>query len=90
MSSSVAWDSAYAKVSLSFEEGKREISRVLHDGSALEKFYQMLMAQGVSPPDAKDMCYGQSSVMKVSRHQTEFKAGVGGTVTAIKAVNVAT
>ena len=87
MSSSVAWDCA--DDSLSFEEGKREVSRVLHDGSALEKFHQMLMAQGVSPQDAKEMCYGQS-VMKVSRHQTEFKAEVGGTVNAIKAVNVAT
>ena len=40
------------------QEGAEMVARTLTDGSALEKFEQMLVAQGVSEGDARELCHG--------------------------------
>ena len=42
----------------SAEDGTRMIAETLTDGSALAKFRQMLVCQGVSEQDAQELCHG--------------------------------
>ena len=42
----------------SAKEGTRMVEEVLNDGSALAKFREMLVCQGVSEENAQELCHG--------------------------------
>ena len=44
----------------SAEDGARTVAKTLTDGSALAKFRQMLVCQGVSERDAEELCHGDT------------------------------
>ena len=54
-----------AKLSASSEEGEEKIARSLQDGSALEKFRQMLKSQGVASNVADILCSKDKDVFTI-------------------------
>lgn len=54
-----------AKLSASPEEGAAKIAHALKDGSALEKFRQMLKSQGVASKVADDLCSKDQDVFEI-------------------------
>lgn len=72
------------------DEGKAEIMKVLQSGEALQKFCDMLVAQGVAKIDAEELCFNldNNNVLKKAPFQTEIKvqsANAGGIITGIDA-----
>ncbi|XP_067125227.1 thymidine phosphorylase-like [Centruroides vittatus] len=66
------------------DEAKILIRRALTDGSALEKFYQILVHQGVDKDVARKCVENPSSVLPNTKHVTEFKYnGSAGVVIGI-------
>ena len=71
----------------SFDEGYQKIWSVLHDGSAKQKFKEMIIAQGVDESVAEELCSGSNSfdVLPLSRFKTEINVDIEGVITAINA-----
>ncbi|TRY70721.1 hypothetical protein TCAL_10300 [Tigriopus californicus] len=76
---------------ISLEEGEIAIKTVLDDGSALSKFRDMIMLQGVSRETAEDLCHGSIwKALKSPQTTTDIKAKKSGVVRNINARKVAT
>lgn len=69
-----------------FEEGKRKIEEVLGNGKALEKFQQMLIAQGVNEENAAKVCQSPLDILPVSSNKTVIYAKESGFVSGIDAL----
>jgi len=63
----------------SVDEGRQRITETLNNGTALEKFKQMLIRQRVSEEVAQQLCYGDSAVvLPMAAHTIEIKSPVAG------------
>ncbi|XP_037070022.1 thymidine phosphorylase-like isoform X1 [Pollicipes pollicipes] len=72
------------------EEGCRQMATALHDGSALDKFQQMLESQGVSQQNAQQLCRGDPwGVLTKADHVESVPATATGYVSDIDAMTVA-
>ncbi|XP_037071240.1 thymidine phosphorylase-like [Pollicipes pollicipes] len=72
------------------ELGCRQMATALHDGSALDKFQQMLESQGVSQQSARQLCRGDPwSVLTKADHVESVPATATGYVSNIDAMTVA-
>lgn len=69
----------------------RELVRAsLRDGSALDAFRRMLVRQGVSEADARNVCEGDAwTVLPRARHATPVRAVRGGFVADIGGIPIA-
>lgn len=65
---------------MSFEEGQEVIKATLTDGSAMEKFRQMIVAQGVKDEVASRVANIStvSEVLPAALHVTELKSRATG------------
>lgn len=71
-------------------EGRGLVRAVLRDGSALDVFLRMLVKQGVSEADARQVCSGDPwAVLPRAKHVTSVAAARGGVVRAIAGLDVA-
>lgn len=72
----------------SFEEGQQKIHKSISDGSALQKFKQMIIYHGVKPETAEDLCKDPLSALpRVPSSQiTPLKADKSGIVTDLDAL----
>ncbi|PIK55346.1 Thymidine phosphorylase [Apostichopus japonicus] len=80
----------------SIEEGESKLKSVLDDGSALEKFKDMVIAQGVKPSLAQRLVDVDLtdidniwSVLDKSENVTDIKTTAGGYVSEIDAISLA-
>jgi len=74
----------------SAEVGRERLQAVLTDGSALDKFRQMLEAQGVSSADAQELCHGDPWKVLTSAPRVESVAApTVGYVSGVDAMAVA-
>ncbi|ELU04346.1 hypothetical protein CAPTEDRAFT_103958 [Capitella teleta] len=75
----------------SFEEGREVIKATLEDGTAMEKFRQMIVAQGATDEVASRVANIStvSEVLPAALHITELKSRVTGYVTEIDAYTCA-
>ncbi|ELU15865.1 hypothetical protein CAPTEDRAFT_201070 [Capitella teleta] len=76
---------------VSFEEGQEVIKATLTDGSAMEKFRQMIVAQGVKDEVASRVANIStvSEVLPAALHVTELKSRATGYVTEVDAYTCA-
>ncbi|XP_077984719.1 thymidine phosphorylase-like [Glandiceps talaboti] len=75
------------------EEGIAKINQVLHNGSAIKKFQNMIVAQGVKEDVAERLCdrdTGPWSELREAKHKTELKCNKTGSVGSINALELAT
>ncbi|XP_048466480.1 thymidine phosphorylase isoform X2 [Rhincodon typus] len=72
----------------SFKAGEKAIKDVLKNGSALDKFLAMLVAQGVTTDFAEYLCQGKE-ILKRAAKQEELKAEAEGIVQAIHSLPLA-
>ncbi|XP_078091837.1 thymidine phosphorylase isoform X2 [Mustelus asterias] len=72
----------------SLKAGEKAIQDVLKNGSALDKFQAMLVAQGVTTDLANDLCEGKGGLRRAEK-QEELKAQAGGIVQAIHSLPIA-
>ena len=72
-----------AKRTISLEEGKKLLKGVIDDGSAFQKFREMVIAQGGDVSYIDDV-----SKFEVSKHVVEIKADKDGYVKQIKALAI--
>lgn len=64
----------------SVDEGRLRIKKSLRNGTALEKFRQMLIKQRVDERIANELCYGNTtSVLPMAKHNIEIKSLFTGT-----------
>lgn len=64
----------------SVDEGRLRIIESLKNGSALEKFKQMLIEQKVDEKIANELCYGNTTaVLPMAKHKIEIKSLTTGT-----------
>ena len=91
-SGSMEGDTESPSSGMSFDECRKEMNKVLHNGQALRKFHQMLLAQGVEKEDADTLCFGDKplNAMRPTKFKTEITSKSKGTVAALTAVNIAT
>ncbi|KAF0295212.1 Thymidine phosphorylase [Amphibalanus amphitrite] len=74
----------------SAQHGAQLVARALADGSALDKFRQMLVCQGVSEPDAHQLCHGDEwTVLPRAPAIEDVCATDAGFVHAVDALAVA-
>ncbi|XP_043229539.1 thymidine phosphorylase-like [Amphibalanus amphitrite] len=74
----------------SAQHGAQLVARALADGSALDKFRQMLVCQGVSEPDAHQLCHGDEwTVLPRAPAIEDVCATDAGFVHAVDAMAVA-
>ncbi|XP_064624425.1 thymidine phosphorylase-like [Lineus longissimus] len=76
----------------SVEEGERVVQGKLRDGSALSKFEEMIIAQGVKPEVAAMLCEKDGDVHRVlmpARNVTEIRSSETGFVHQVKAMDLA-
>ncbi|XP_054721743.1 thymidine phosphorylase-like [Uloborus diversus] len=73
------------------EQALAAISSVLKDGTALSKFYNMLIQQDVSVETANELCYGDAAaVLPKAPHETSIiYAGENGYISGIDPLNLA-
>lgn len=63
----------------SVEEGRKRIANSLNDGTALEKFKQMLIKLNVEEKIANELCYGNTAaVLPMSTYEVEIKSSISG------------
>lgn len=63
----------------SVEEGRKRIANSLNDGTALEKFKQMLIKLNVEENIANELCYGNTAaVLPMSTYEVEIKSSISG------------
>ncbi|XP_047003754.1 thymidine phosphorylase-like [Schistocerca americana] len=75
--------------SKSFQEGKNMILQVLKNGEALNRFEKMLVCQGVSQSDAKELCHGNTkSILPAADNVEILRTKCDGYITAISAMGV--
>lgn len=61
------------------DEGRKRVAETLNNGTALEKFKQMLIHQRVSKEVAQQLCYGDcAAVLPMAAHTIEIKSPVAG------------
>ena len=72
-----------------YEKAREMIYAVINDGSALEKFYQMCIYQGVHPKIAKQLIEQPTSILPQSAMTTEITAIGSGYVSNINAMTLA-
>lgn len=73
-------------------EGYTMIKQSLTNGSALQKFKEMLIAQNVSPELAENLCDPKANlweILPIEKLKTELQAPSDGLVTSISALAVA-
>ena len=70
-------------------EGDAMISQVLDDGSALNKFEQMCIGQGVSAETARILCKNPHKVLPISNTKIEIISSKTGYVKSINSLNLA-
>ena len=70
-------------------EGDAMISQVLDDGSALNKFEQMCIGQGVSAETARILCKNPHKVLPISNTKIEIISSKTGYVNSINSLNLA-
>lgn len=59
----------------SVDEGRLRIIESLRNGTALEKFKQMLIKQRVDERIANELCYGNTTaVLPMAKHKIEIKS----------------
>src|SRR5688572_28490388 len=76
-----------AKLSASLEEGVAKIAHALEDGSALEKFRQMLKSQGVASNVADVLCSKDKDVFQIlpkASHKTDVTSLESGDASFLK------
>ncbi|XP_043943805.1 thymidine phosphorylase [Protopterus annectens] len=75
----------------SFEKGRKIIQTVLDNGSALQKFQDMMKAQGVTPEHANTLCQTENyfKVFKPSKCKEELHTTQEGIVNEIYAMPIA-
>lgn len=77
------------------EDGLQKIENATKDGSALDRFQQMLVGQNVDPAVAEKLCKGQDTweifreANRTAKHITEFYSKQDGFVKSIDALNCA-
>ncbi|XP_070541815.1 thymidine phosphorylase-like isoform X2 [Ptychodera flava] len=74
------------------EDGISKINEVLKNGRAMNKFKEMMVAQGVEEDVARKLCSkdeGPWSVMRKAPYQTEIKCNKTGIVESINALELA-
>lgn len=77
-------------IATSFNQGEKMIKQSLDDGSALKKFYEMLLIHGVQEKHAKELCYGDvSKVLPSAKNKTAVTANNSGWVADIDALKLA-
>lgn len=63
----------------SVEEGRKRMAESLNNGTALEKFKQMLIKQNVDERIADELCYGNTTaVLPMAKHKIEIKSITSG------------
>lgn len=61
------------------EEGRKRIAQSLNNGTALEKFKQMLIKQNIDERIADELCYGHTtSILPMAKHEIEIKSQSSG------------
>lgn len=74
-------------LTLTQDEGKRKIDKVLKNGAALKKFEDMLKAQGVSIGIANTICsHNHEELIVLSKNKTDLVALKSGIITSIDAL----
>lgn len=75
----------------SLEKGRKIIRTVLDNGSALQKFQAMMIAQGVKPEVAHTLCQTENyfKVLKPSKHKEELRTTQEGIVSEMHALPIA-
>ena len=70
------------------DEGYQKMFTALRDGSAMEKFKEMIIAQGVDSSTAVKLCGASDffEVLPLSKFKTELKMQVAGVITSIDAL----
>ena len=75
-------------LTLTQDEGKRKIDKVLKNGAALKKFEDMLKAQGVSIGIANTICsHNHEELIVLSKNKTDLLALKSGIITGINALS---
>lgn len=65
------------------EEGRKRIAESLNNGTALEKFKQMLIKQRVDEKIADGLCYGHTAaILPMAKHETKIKLQSSGILKA--------
>lgn len=65
----------------SVEEGCKRMAESLNNGTALEKFKQMLIKQNVAERIAHELCYGDTTaVLPMAKLKVEIKSTTSGTL----------
>lgn len=63
------------------EQGRARIVESLNNGTALEKFKQMLIKQNIDELLANELCYGDpTAVLPMSEHKIKIKSSDSGTL----------
>jgi thymidine phosphorylase len=70
-------------------QGDAMVSQVLDDGSALNKFEQMCICQGVSIETASRLCQNPRDVLPLSNTKIEIISTKSGYVSSINSLNLA-
>lgn len=74
----------------SAEHGTQMVNQALADGSALAKFREMLVCQGVSEQDAHELCHGDMwKVLTRATTVEEVHATAAGYVSGVDAMSIA-
>ncbi|VVC39760.1 Pyrimidine-nucleoside phosphorylase, conserved site,Glycosyl transferase family 3, N-terminal [Cinara cedri] len=74
----------------SVKEGRNRIVKSLNDGTALEKFKQMLIKQKVDENIADELCYGNTAaVLPMAKYVIEIKSPTSGYVKSINGIMIA-
>ncbi|XP_060872238.1 thymidine phosphorylase-like [Metopolophium dirhodum] len=74
----------------SVNEGSKRMAESLNNGTALEKFKQMLIELRVDERIADELCYGSTtSVLPMAKYEIEIKALTSGYVNGIHGMNIA-
>jgi hypothetical protein len=61
------------------EEGRKRIAESLNNGTALEKFKQMLIKQNIDEMIADGICYGRTiAILPMAKHETKIKSQSSG------------
>ena len=77
------------KLANTYEKAREMINAVISDGSALEKFHQMCIYQGVHPKIAKQLIEQPTSILPQSAMITEITALGSGYLSNINAMTLA-
>jgi len=63
----------------SVEEGRKRLVESLNNGTALQKFKQMLMNLRVEEKVAHELCYGNpGAILPMAKHKIEIKSLITG------------